>query len=101
MIKYLRISEMMCGFWKLCLLLFLLVVGVLHRAFVFLFVSSSAIILTRKGAGCFTLICVPCPFFKVQWVSQESVIVTFPSHVHLEKEDVCWQFRQHHSFMNI
>ena len=28
-------------------------------------------------------ICVPCPFHKVQWVSQESVIVTFPSHVHL------------------
>ena len=28
-------------------------------------------------------ICVPCPFFKVQWVSQESVNVTFPSHVHL------------------
>ena len=27
-------------------------------------------------------ICVPCPFFKVQWVSQESVIVTFPGHVH-------------------
>ena len=25
----------------------------------------------------------PCPFFKLQWVSQESVIVTFPSHVHL------------------
>ena len=28
-------------------------------------------------------ICVPCPFLKVQWVNQESVIVTFPSHVHL------------------
>ena len=28
-------------------------------------------------------ICVPCPFLKVQRVSQESVIVTFPSHVHL------------------
>ena len=28
-------------------------------------------------------ICVPCPFSKVQWVSQESVIVTFPSNVHL------------------
>ena len=28
-------------------------------------------------------ICVPCPFLEVQWVSQESVIVTFPSHVHL------------------
>ena len=28
-------------------------------------------------------ICVPCPFLKVQCVSQESVIVTFPSHVHL------------------
>ena len=28
-------------------------------------------------------ICVPCPFLKVQGVSQESVIVTFPSHVHL------------------
>ena len=26
---------------------------------------------------------VPCPFLKVQWVSQESVIVTFPSNVHL------------------
>ena len=28
-------------------------------------------------------ICVPCPFLKVQWVGQESVIVTFPTHVHL------------------
>ena len=28
-------------------------------------------------------ICVPCPFFNVQWVSQESRIVTFPSHVQL------------------
>ena len=28
-------------------------------------------------------ICVPCLFLKVQWVSQESVIVTIPSHVHL------------------
>ena len=28
-------------------------------------------------------ICVPCLFIKVQWVSQESVIVTVPSHVHL------------------
>ena len=28
-------------------------------------------------------ICVPCPFFKVQWVSQESVIVVFPKHAHL------------------
>ena len=28
-------------------------------------------------------ICVPCPFLKVQWISQVSVIVTFPSHVHL------------------
>ena len=28
-------------------------------------------------------ICVPCPFLKVQWVSQESVFVTFSSHVHL------------------
>ena len=28
-------------------------------------------------------ICVPCPFLKVQWVRQESVIVTFPCHVHL------------------
>ena len=27
-------------------------------------------------------ICVPCPFLKVQWVSQEYVIVTFPSHVY-------------------
>ena len=27
-------------------------------------------------------ICVPCPFLKVQWVSQESLIVTLPSHVH-------------------
>ena len=35
-------------------------------------------------------ICVPCPFLKVQWESQESVIVTFPSHVHLKKEDVSW-----------
>ena len=26
-------------------------------------------------------ICVPCPFLKVQWVSRESVIVTFPSHI--------------------
>ena len=46
-------------------------------------------------------ICVPCPFLKVQWVSQESVIVTFPSHVHFKKEDIYWQSRQHHSFMNI
>ena len=70
------------------LLLFLLVVGVLYSAFIFLFVSSSAIILTRKRDGCCTLeyivdICVPCPFLKVKWVSQESVIVTFPSQVHL------------------
>ena len=35
MIKYLRIYEMMCGCLKICLLLFLLVVGVLHQAFVF------------------------------------------------------------------
>ena len=28
-------------------------------------------------------ICVPCPFLKVQWVNQMSVIVTFPSRVHL------------------
>ena len=28
-------------------------------------------------------ICVPCPFLKVQYVSQESVIVAVPSHVHL------------------
>ena len=28
-------------------------------------------------------ICVPCLFLKVQWVSQESVIVTVSSHVHL------------------
>ena len=28
-------------------------------------------------------ICVRCPFLKVQRVSQESVVVTFPSHVHL------------------
>ena len=41
-------------------------------------------------------ICVPCLFLKVQWVSQESVIVTIPSHVHLSKEDVFG-----HSFMNI
>ena len=47
MVKYLRIFDTMCGCWKLCLSLFLLVVGVLYRAFVFLFVSSSAIILTR------------------------------------------------------
>ena len=46
-------------------------------------------------------ICVPSPFLMVQWVSQESVIVTFPSHVHVKKEDVCWQSRQYHSFMNI
>ena len=63
--------------------------GVLYLAFV-LFVSSSAIPLKRKRAGCWLLhfnyivdICVPCPFLKVQWVIQESVIVTFPSHVHL------------------
>ena len=49
----------------------------------------------------FVDICVPCTFLKVQWVSQESEIVTFPSHVHLYEEDVCWQSRQHHSFMNI
>ena len=35
MIKYLSISGMMCGCWKLCLLLFLLVVGVLYWAIVF------------------------------------------------------------------
>ena len=68
------------------LLLFLFGVGVLYLAFVFFF-SSSAIILTRKRAGCFTLIilyiCVPCPFLKVQWISQESVIVAVPGHVHL------------------
>ena len=34
-------------------------------------------------------ICVRCSFLKVQWVSQESVIVTFTSHVHLQKEDIC------------
>ena len=28
-------------------------------------------------------ICVPCLFLKVQWVSQESMIVTVPSQVHL------------------
>ena len=28
-------------------------------------------------------ICVPCPFLKVQWVCQQVVIVSFPSHVHL------------------
>ena len=28
-------------------------------------------------------ICVFCPFLKAQWVSQESVIVTIPGHVHL------------------
>ena len=28
-------------------------------------------------------ICVPCLFQKVQWVSQQSVIVTIPSLVHL------------------
>ena len=28
-------------------------------------------------------VCVLCLFLKVQWVSQESVIVTIPSHVHL------------------
>ena len=28
-------------------------------------------------------ICILCPFLKVQWGSQESVIVTFPSHGHL------------------
>ena len=28
-------------------------------------------------------ICVLCLFLKVQWVSQVSVIVTVPSHVHL------------------
>ena len=55
----------------------------------------------KMRGGCSTLItvlysvdiCVPCPFLKVQWASQESVIVAFPSHVHLEKEDVCWQSR--------
>ena len=88
MIKYLRISEMMCGCWKLCLFLFLLVVGVLYRVFVFLIVSSSAIIIDKEESGLLHFnyivdICDPCPFLKVQWVSQASVNVTFPSHVHL------------------
>ena len=42
----------------------------------------------EEETGCFTsiyvvAICVLCPFFKVQWVNQQSVIVTFPSHIHL------------------
>ena len=82
MIKYLRISEMMCGCLKLCLFLFVLVVGVLYRAFVsnlFLVQQSSWLLHFNYIVD----ICVLCPFLKVQWVSQESVIVTFPSHVHL------------------
>ena len=47
------------------MLLILLVVEVLYWAFVFQFVSSSAIILTRKSAGCFTLIILYISVFCV------------------------------------
>ena len=43
--------------------------------------------------NCIVDICVPCPFHKVLWVSQESVIVIFPNHVQLLKKDVCWESR--------
>ena len=78
---------MMCGCWKLCLLLFLLVVGVLYWAFVFnLFLVQQSFEKVESWLLHFNYIVyisVPCPFLKVQWASQESVIVTFPSHVHL------------------
>ena len=81
MIKYLRISEMMRGCYILCLLVFLLVV----QFYIWpLFCNH----LDKEESWLLHFnyivdICVPCPFLKVQWVSQVSLIMTFPSHVHL------------------
>ena len=38
-------------------------------------------------------VCILFLFLKVPWVGLQIVIMTFPGHIHLLKEDVCWQSR--------
>ena len=83
-IQYLRISEKMCGCWKLCCCSYWFWKFSIGPLFSNLFLVQQSF--WQGGLLHFNYIvdiCVPCPFLKVQWVSQESVIVTFPSHDHL------------------
>ena len=87
MIKYLRISEKKCvGVGNFVVVLIGYGSCVSGLCFLICFQFSNHLDKEESWLLHFIYIvniCVPHPFLKVQWVSQESVIVTFPSRDHL------------------
>ena len=105
MIKYLQITELMCSWLTLCLLLRSLIAGVLCWTLVLLINSrcpTSLVIMYHRTENYFNCVVksVFCLLFRVPWVNMQSVVAEFSTRTHFLK-NIRLQSRQHQTFKNV
>ena len=105
MIKYLQITEMLCGWLTLCMLLLSLIADVLCWTLVLLIDSRCStnfdIMCHRTENNSNSVVkSMFCLFHRVPQVNMQSVIVAFSTHTHFLK-NIRSQARQYQTFTNV